>query len=253
MEEEGWGVVDELILTNDMSNGMGYEISMLLTATFKSAIRIDHNILQANVQSAVNFLKRLILHPSSGITFGDIWAFAQAAAAFKNLDPISSVEMWRTDVLGLLEKDEVKKDEANVDDQLLAMSDDIKKQRDRVLAYKPLGAVNNAFHEFAKQHGLLTPFWLLNLVQELQDMIYEKMMPVGKKFELGRYCRLHKFPIRPIPSITQTYREVRGLLLPDLYLKNTFHFHALRYNFDPLIAHCRAVRSMSDDIPATPN
>ncbi|KAK4902038.1 hypothetical protein LTR27_000939 [Elasticomyces elasticus] len=40
---------------------MGYEISMLLTATFKSAIRIDHNILQANVQSAVNFLKGLVI------------------------------------------------------------------------------------------------------------------------------------------------------------------------------------------------
>ncbi|KAK4957714.1 hypothetical protein LTR10_005681 [Elasticomyces elasticus] len=181
MEEEGWGVVDELILTNDMSNGMGYEISMLHTATFKAAIRIDHNILQANVQSAAKFLRRLILHPSSGITFGDIRTFAQAAAAFKDLDPISSVEMWRTDVLGPLEKDEGKKHEASVDDQLLAMSDDIKKQLNRALAYKPLGAVNTAFPEFTKQHGLLTPFRLLDLVQELQDMIYEKMRPVVKE------------------------------------------------------------------------
>ncbi|KAK5718052.1 hypothetical protein LTR15_008896 [Elasticomyces elasticus] len=220
MEEEGWGLVDELILTNDMSNGMGYEISMLHTATFKAAIRIDHNILQANVQSAVKFLRRLILHPSSGITFRDIRAFAQAAAAFKNLDPMSSVEMWRTDVLGLLvspdthfaplnirrqDKDEVKVGEANIDDHFLPTSDDIKKQLNRALAYKPLGAVNNAFHEFAKQHGLLTPSRLLDLVQELQDMIYE----------IGRYCRLHKLPSgqfqllrRPVARFPDCYCQI---------------------------------------------
>ncbi|KAK5686458.1 hypothetical protein LTS10_002576 [Elasticomyces elasticus] len=87
-------------------------------------------------------------------------------------------------------------------------------------------------------------FPFMRLPPEIRNRIYELCIPSGYKHSLPSpvRCRRCDHQQRDEPAISRTCRKIRCETLPIYYDRNTFTFHALRYNFDELLKHCDRIR-----------
>ncbi|KAK3654049.1 hypothetical protein LTR56_003485 [Elasticomyces elasticus] len=87
-------------------------------------------------------------------------------------------------------------------------------------------------------------FPFMRLPPEIRNRVYELCIPSGNEYPLPSpvRCYTRHYSRSYEPAISKTCREVRCETLPIYYNCNTFNFHALRYNFDGLRAHCERIR-----------
>ncbi|KAK3645657.1 hypothetical protein LTR56_003742 [Elasticomyces elasticus] len=89
-------------------------------------------------------------------------------------------------------------------------------------------------------------FPIMKLPAELRVLVSELVICDQQKFKLIPSpcgCRENDFNDRKEPAITTICRQLRHDSLSAFYASTNFSFHALRYDFSDLIAHCKAIES----------
>ncbi|KAK4888462.1 hypothetical protein LTR27_012627 [Elasticomyces elasticus] len=87
-------------------------------------------------------------------------------------------------------------------------------------------------------------FPFMRLPDELRILICELVIPDQQRhILLPSACRCEISAVSTEPPITTVCRQLRHDSLPVFYASTNLSFHALRYDFSGLIAHCKAIKS----------
>ncbi|KAK4959881.1 hypothetical protein LTR10_002769 [Elasticomyces elasticus] len=216
--------------------------------------RAAHSISQMNevqrmessaLHSVIQFMKHWSLRqPSESVGREDMHNFMRELASLGGFQPFE--EKARRLVLQCQHEIAGTDHRQTLEHYDTDTASETTKQLRQGMVYGPAGwhrsGCARAAHELAVATGAIQPFPFMELPPELRNRVYEICIPFGQSCIIPGACHHCSEDDPPIqPAITRISRDVRTESLAMFYALNKFQYHALRYDFSHLVAHCVSV------------
>ncbi|KAK5721800.1 hypothetical protein LTR15_006392 [Elasticomyces elasticus] len=194
-----------------------------LIQTVVSALRIRPNVSEDSrkelTSAALDVAMSALQNPSTPVSKDFLWKFYCTA----NDDRISSEQREKAVQIAaqyLLDKSRTWDTRDYSPDKLDDTLEQVLWTYSKLASVEQVASFSKAAAKFV---GEVRQFPFMRLPPEIRNRLYELCIPSGDKHSL------------PSPIRCET--------LPIYYDRNTFNFHALRYNFNELLEHCDRIRA----------